>query len=299
MIIVKISDKNFKPIRIDRFLQEKYQISFSLAQKIIRENKLKINHQKAKAGDKISFNDEIKIFANLTEKKFQEKKSPSIGAEKLKKFDQLIIYQDENIAIINKPSGISTQGGSKIDISVDDFVKIKKWQLVHRLDKDTSGLLMIAKNYQIADYLTTKFRNKQVKKTYLALVVGDVKKNNGEINIPLLKKNLGKNDRVLPDFEFGKEAITKFKVLKKYSDYTLLELSPITGRTHQIRVHCKEIGHPIINDFKYGREFSLRKEFQKRLCLHAYKIEIADYFEKKLMLTSQLPDFLNFHNELK
>ena len=212
----------------------------------------------------------------------------------MKKFSSWIIFEDENLIAINKPSGLATQGGSGIEISVDDFVLLKKFQLVHRLDKDTSGILLIAKNSKSAEFLIDAFKNKTVEKTYLALVRGVPKKVSGVINIPLRKKLLGKNEKVSPDFESGKEAITEFKILKNFSDRALLELKPLTGRTHQLRVHCKELGHPILNDVKYGGKEVLRKDLCKRMCLHAYKIELQDYFGKKLEIKTSLPEFVNF-----
>ncbi len=284
--------KEFEGLRLDKFICKKFDISFALAQKIIREKKLKVNEKKTDPSYKIETSDQIKIFADLP-KRFETKKNKAkISVEKLQKFLTNKIFEDENLIAIDKPSGLATQGGSGIEISVDDFVTSQKWQLVHRLDKDTSGVLLIAKNNETAEFLTNAFRDKLVKKTYLALVNGVVKKENGTINIPLRKKLLGKNEKVSPDFTDGKEAITKFKILKKFSNYTLLELKPLTGRMHQLRVHCKEIGHPILNDVKYGGKEVLKKDLCKRLCLHAAKIEIEDYHGQKLEIKTNAPEFI-------
>lgn len=238
--------------------------------------------------------DQVEIFSDLKNRTEHEKKKPQISGERMNKFLSLIIFEDENLVAINKPSGLAVQGGSGIEISVDDFVLAKKWQLVHRLDKDTSGILLIAKNSKSAEFLISAFKNKTVGKTYLALVRSVPKKVSGTINIPLRKKLLGKNEKVSPDFESGKEAITEFKILKNFGDHALLELRPLTGRTHQLRVHCKELGHPILNDVKYGGKEVLRKDLCKRMCLHAYKIELQDYFGKELEIKTSLPEFVNF-----
>lgn len=279
-------------MRLDKYLCKKFDISFGLAQKIIREKKIKVNGKRVDASYKIIDSDQVEVFADLNKRLEHTKSKPLISEEKIKKFLATKIYEDENIIAINKPSGLAVQGGSGIDISVDDYIFERKWQLVHRLDKDTSGILLIAKNNKSAEFLTNAFRNKTIKKTYLALVAGNLKKEEGVINIPLRKKLLGKNEKVSPDFEDGKEAITKFKLLKNFHNHALVELSPITGRTHQLRVHMKELGHPIINDIKYGGREVVRKDLCKRLCLHAYKIELFDYFGKNLKIETDKPEFI-------
>lgn len=283
--------KDFAGLRLDKYLCKKFDISFGLAQKVIREKKIKVNGTRVEAAYKTHEADQIEVFTELNKRYATENKKPKVSAEKLKKFSSWIIFQDENLIAINKPSGLATQGGSGIEISVDDFLNDTELQLVHRLDKDTSGILLIAKNAKAAEFLTDGFKNKTIKKTYLALVRGIVKKPEGTINIPLRKKLLGKNEKVQPDFAEGKEAITDYKLLRSFFDHSLLELKPLTGRTHQLRVHCKEIGHAIINDVKYGGKEVLRKDICKRLCLHAYKIEIDDYFGNKLKIETEQPEF--------
>lgn len=291
MSLIQVSQE-LAGLRLDKFLCKKFDISFGLAQKIIREKKIKVNGVRPDASYKIEETDQIEIFSDLQNRRENQKKISQISKNKKRDFSSWIIFEDENLVAINKPSGLASQGGSGIDISVDNFISEKKWQLVHRLDKDTSGILLIAKNNKTAELLTDFFRNKTIKKTYLALVRGIPKKSEGTINIPLKKKFLGKNEKVLPDFSEGKEAITEFKVLQKFTDYALLELRPLTGRTHQLRVHCKEIGHPILNDVKYGGKEVLRKDICKRLCLHAYEIELVDYFGASLKIEAGFPEFL-------
>lgn len=282
-------------VRLDKFLCKKFDISFSLSQKLIREKKVKVNGNRVDFSYKIKEGDQIEIFTNLKSRYIKDDKK-TISDNKIENFWKNIIFENENFIIINKPSGLATQGGSGVNISVDDFISLKNYQLVHRLDKDTSGILLIAKNSIIADYLNSAFKNKQVAKTYLALVYGELKKDSGIINIPIIKKNLGKNDRVLPDFVDGKEAITNYKVLNVFKNYSLLELKPITGRTHQLRVHCKEIGHPIINDVKYGGKKVINNNLSNRLCLHAYEIEFNDIDGKKIKIKTKPPEFYTKSN---
>lgn len=285
-ILVKPTDKLG---RIDKFLCHKFDISFSLSQKIIREKKILINQKFAQINNKILAGDQIIINDKLTAR--NSRQIHKISLEKIKKFWKNTIYEDENIIAINKPSGLASQGGSGIEISVDDFVKEQKFQLVHRLDKDTSGLLLIAKTKESAEFLTNLFKKKEIEKTYIALVDGVVKKENGIIDIPLSKQNIGKNEKVQIDIEFGKIAITKYRVINIFNNITELELKPITGRTHQLRVHCKEIGHPIINDYKYGGKKVAIKDKFSRLCLHSYQIIIHDYYGKELSLKTPYPNF--------
>ncbi len=292
-------------LRLDKFLCQKFDISFALAQKLIREKKVKVNKKRVDAAYRTEDLDEIEIFSDLQNRIVREKQKPKVSPERIRKFLASIIYEDENVIAINKPSGLATQGGSGIEISVDDLLfclpqtenSQEAPQLVHRLDKDTSGILLIARNKKSAEFLTKSFKEKTIKKTYLALVNGIVKKESGTINVPLRKKFVGNNEKVYPDFEEGKEAITDFKVLKDFFDYTLLELSPQTGRTHQLRVHCKGIGHPIINDIKYGGIDAARKSLSDRLCLHAYKIEFEDRLGKRVAIEADLPDFLANKNK--
>lgn len=292
-------NQEFVGIRLDKFLCQKFDISFGLAQKLTREKKVKINNKRVDASYKLQLADQIEIFADLKNRTQLTKEKPKISDKKIAQIKEKIILRDENIIVLNKESGLATQGGSGITISVDDFLPYLKFeqkstenpQLVHRLDKDTSGILLIARNAKTAELLTQSFKNKTIRKTYLALVLGVVKKPEGVINIPICKKFIGKNEKVYRDEIDGKEAITEFKVLKTFQDYSLLELSPITGRTHQLRVHCKEIGHPIINDVKYGGRDVIRKDLCKRLCLHAYKIRLEDYFGQKLEIETEKPEF--------
>lgn len=285
-------------IRLDKFLCREFNISFDFSQKVIREKKVKVNNNKIEPSYKIKAGDEINIFTSLEKRNEKEKIKPPISQEKIKKFFSFKIFEDNNILVIDKPSGLAVQGRSLKEPSIDDFIyQINKQNpkyklfLVHRIDRDTSGILILAKTREAAAFLSECFKNKTIKKTYLALVCGDIKKVNGQINIPLIKKVVNKIEKVYPDLTLGKEAISNYKVVKKYDNYCLVELNPITGRTHQLRVHCKEIGHPIVNDFKYGGKKSKIIPDIERLCLHAYSIAIDNYYGKKLEIKTLNPVF--------
>ena len=290
--------------RLSTFLLKNYSVNYNILNQLIRKNKIKINDQKINTKYLLKFNDQLLIDQEIINKKNDQKKpqkkqyQPS--KEEIKLTTDSIIYKDDNLIAIDKPCNIATQGGSKINFNIDcalKFLKFEKTQnpmLVHRLDRATSGILLLARNSKTAQILTDHFRNKTITKTYLALVKGIPKQQSGKIDIPLLKKYQNNQEKVYADKENGKEAITFYKVIKQYQDHCLLELKPITGRTHQIRVHLKEIGHPIIGDFKYAGNKNLVKGSKKRLHLHAYQIQIEDFYGKKLQIFAKKHlDFIN------
>jgi 23S rRNA pseudouridine955/2504/2580 synthase len=288
-------------MRLDRFLSNELKIPAVLVQKLVRTGKILLNSCKTQANCRLNNQDCITIFANISANKQANTATKNISLAQnpvqIKNFWQNVIYEDLNIIAINKPSGLSTQGGTGIAVSVDDFIASKGYQLVHRLDKDTSGILLIAKNKQWSNWLTEAFRHKNISKNYLAIVIGQVKKEQGIINIPLAKKSIGKNDRVMPDIDNGKEAVTEFirqKVFAiKGNFYSLLLLKPITGRTHQLRVHCKELGNPIVGDVKYGGTTAKQTVIANRLCLHASEIVISNYCNgEDLKITAPIPKFI-------
>lgn len=292
-----IIDKDSSGVRIDKLLMNRYEIGFPLVQKLIRSKSIKINAKNISKPVKLMEGDEIEVFADLKSRNINEKPRAFIAQRKIDEFLSLKIYEDDNIFAIDKPSGLAVQGRSLERPSIDDILYNlkkdgKRLYLVHRIDRDTSGVLILAKNKQAAAMLTDHFKNKTIRKTYLALLNGNLQKNEGVIDIPLKKKRINGMEKVYPDQVNGDRAISKFRLLKNYDDYCLVELSPITGRTHQLRVHCKEIGHAIIGDFKYGGKKVIRKEVANRLCLHAVKVEIDDYMGKSLIIEAKKPFFL-------
>jgi len=175
-----------------------------------------------------------------------------------------ILYKDENVLVIDKPAGVNS----------DDFEK-----RVHRLDKDTSGILLIAKNDKSLDFLQKQFKERKVEKKYLALAVGNLKNNEGKIEtlIGRSPKDRKKQKAYLPNepgAEGKREAITEYKILKKFKNYTLIEVQPKTGRKHQIRVHLSYISHPLAGDKMYGFKNQPCPEGLKRQFLHASYLKI-------------------------
>jgi len=201
-----------------------------------------------------------------------------------------IIYEDENVSAINKPAGINA-----------DNIPFR----VHRLDKDTSGILLVAKNEKTLEFLQKQFQEKEVKKKYLALVVGHLKTEKGVIET-LLGRSPGdrRKQKVYlpqePDIEGKRKAVTKYKVLQRFENYDLIEVEPQTGRKHQIRTHLAYLGHPIAGDKLYGFKGQICPEGLKRHFLHANYLKITLPDNQTKGLQSELPDDLkNVLNNLK
>lgn len=296
-MIFKIT-KEQNNLKLDKFLSSKFTDSnISDIRKFIRKGEIKINKTKVKTnyilsiGNTIEFSDFIETILINPDKKIPIN-SKNVNDKYIKIIKNSIIYEDENLLIINKPYGLSVQGGSGISISIDDIIKQisngkEKYKLVHRLDQYTTGVLLIAKNIEYANELKNIFKTKNnIRKQYLAIVYGKVKNKSGIINYPLIKKYENNIEKVYVDKILGKEAITKYKVLEysdKY-DISLVEAEILTGRTHQIRVHFKEIGNPIVGDYKYSKLKNSKLKIFNKLQLHSFITEISifskDYFFK-------------------
>ena len=251
---IRINEKDVGK-RIDSLIPNiESEISRSMVQKLIAENNIKVNNEKTKSSYKLKLNDEIEI--NIPEAKEINLKAQDIPLD--------IIYEDKDIIVINKPKGmvVHPANGNPDGTLVNAVMSICKDSLsgiggeirpgiVHRLDKDTTGAIIVAKNDKAHIKLSEQLKNHEVKKTYLALVRGIIKENEATINMPIARS---KKDRKKMDVDKnGKEAITHFKVLGRYKNkYTLLKINLETGRTHQIRVHLSYIGYPIIGDEVYS-----------------------------------------------
>ena len=298
-----IVDSTCNEMRIDRWLRHSIaKIPQGLIEKYLRSGKIKLNKKKVKSSQKVYSNDEIELFNIKFEEKIIQKKikfKPS--KEIIKSNENQIIDNNDDFIVLNKTSGISVQGGTKSKKNlVDIFAKSEIFQdtkpySVHRLDKDTSGVFIIAKKRESAQLLTSLFRLRKVHKTYLAICHGELDLNSGEWNDDLIRYDGGK--RIV------ETAKTLFKVLDKNSEASLVELKPITGRKHQLRKQLYALGQPIFGDTKY-RLSNSTKGINKNLMLHSYQIRfmikdtkhtytalLPDYF-KKLLKTKRL-NFLN------
>ena len=290
-----IVDLTYNNMRLDRWLRNIIgNIPQSLIEKYLRSGKVKINKKKVKSSFKVKTNDTINIFnLNFKENIIQKKKIFKPSNEIIRSNEDLIIDDNENFIVLNKSAGISVQGGTKSKKNlVDIFAKSKIFQgtkpfSVHRLDKDTSGVFIMAKNRETAQLLTSLFRLRKVYKTYLAVCNGELEKNSGEWIDELVRYDNGK--------KIIEKAKTIFKVIDKNSNSSLVEMKPITGRKHQLRKQLFNIGHSIYGDKKYRSSIST-KGINKELMLHSYQIRFM-INNKKYTYKALLPDY--FQNLLK
>jgi 23S rRNA pseudouridine955/2504/2580 synthase len=286
-------EKNFHNTRFDRWFKNKVlDIPQGLIEKIIRKNQAKVNGKKTKSSYRVQENDIIEIFniekVKKTEKNLITQYIPS-NTER-DKYDDFIIENNENFVVINKPAGIAVQSGTKSFKNIVDTLRETKYFentkpfIVHRLDKETSGILIVAKTREYAQLFTSLFRIRKIHKTYLAVVYGEVSK-----ELKILEDDLILYEK---ERKIVQKATSFIKILKGSSEYSLLELRPITGRKHQLRKQLYNIGNSIIGDDKYyvkrGKDFIK----SKNLMLHAYEI--------KFMINNVKYNFrADFNNEFK
>ena len=265
--------------RIDNYLLSKLKgVPKSLIYRIVRKGEVRINKGRVKPEYKLQVGDVLRI----PPVRISEKEQPQIS-NKLNKVNQLenqIIFEDDYLLAINKPSGIAVHGGSGLSFGVIEALRALRpearfLELVHRLDRDTSGILLIAKKRSVLRHLHEKLRIKTIQKDYLALVRGQWQSHCKVVQAPLLKNELSSGERIVRVSEQGKPSETRFSIEERYIAATLIKASPITGRTHQIRVHTQYAGHPIALDDKYGdAEFDrqMRELGLDRLFLHAFSL---------------------------
>ena len=284
---------NSDNVRLDAYIaQQKPDISRTMIQKLIEEGNILVNGTKKKLSYKVKIGDNISL--NVPIPKEIDLKPEKIPLE--------IVYEDNDIIVVNKPKGLVVHpaNGNPDGTLVNAVMEICKDSLsgiggeirpgiVHRLDKDTSGLLIVAKNDKAHIKMSEQIKNREVKKIYIALVKGNVNEDEATINMPIGRSQ--KDRKKMAVRKEGKEAITHFKVLKRYGEkYTLLEIKIDTGRTHQIRVHMAEIGHPVVGDMVYSNgknEFGIEGQM-----LHAKSLDFKHPITGKQMhLEAELPDY--------
>jgi len=282
-------DSTCNDMRIDRWIRHKIgKIPQGLIEKYLRSGKIKINKRKVKSSTKVKNNDIIYFFnLDFKETIVQKKIKYEPSKEIIKSNEDQIIDNNENFVVLNKSSGISVQGGTKSKKNlVDIFSKSEIFQgtkpySVHRLDKDTSGVFIMAKTRESAQLLTSLFRLRKVHKTYLAICHGELNQDSGEWNDSLIRYDGEK--------KIIEKAKTIYKVLDKNSEASLVELKPITGRKHQLRKQLYALGQPIFGDIKYKLSNSSRG-LNKNLMLHSYQIKFI-INDVKHTYTALLPDY--------
>ena len=279
-------------VRLDAYISSKEtNLSRTNIQRLIEEGNILVNGQKKKISYKVQTGDNIEI--NIPEAKETSIKAENIPVE--------VVYEDNDIIVVNKPKGmvVHPANGNPDGTLVNAIMAMCKGSLsgiggeirpgiVHRLDKDTSGLLIVAKNDLAHINMSNQIKDRQVKKIYIALVKGNINENEATINMPIGRST--KDRKKMAVRKDGKEAVTHFKVLKRYKDYTLLKVKIDTGRTHQIRVHMAEIGHPVVGDMVYSKgknEFGVEGQM-----LHAQSLDFKHPITgKEMHLEAKLPEY--------
>ena len=294
-LIINVSDEETGE-RIDSFLSGKTEFTRTRIQQLIKERNIMVNGKATKSSYKIEKDDEIAI--EVPEAEATEIKPENIDID--------IVYEDPYIAVINKQAGLVVHpahghySGTLVNAilyHIKDLSGINgeiRPGIVHRLDKDTSGLIVIAKNDKVHAALTEMFQEKKIRKTYLAILKGKLNKSEGKVVTQIGRdKNDRKKMTVIDDITKGKTAITNYRVLSQNSLFTLVKVNIETGRTHQIRVHMRHLGYPILGDSVYGR-----KDNEKRQMLHAYKLEfLHPVTGRQMEFTGEIPE--DFQKALK
>ncbi len=281
--------------RLDSFVCEVCEkISRSLAQKLIDEEKIKVNDVSCKSSYKVKEKDVILIPEDATKTSSKELKAEDIPIE--------IIYEDEDILVVNKPKGMVVHPGSGVEDGTLVNAILGKHELsegsedfrpgiIHRLDKDTTGALVIAKNNYAHEKIAEQIKNRETKKVYVALVKGIIKEEKGVIDMPIGRSTTDRKKMAV--IKTGKNAYTEFKVLKRFEEgYTLVEVNLKTGRTHQIRVHMAQIGHPVVGDSTYSsgkNPFGVTSQM-----LHSHILGFTHPTKNEYMeFEAPIPDYFN------
>ncbi|MBS4688882.1 23S rRNA pseudouridine(955/2504/2580) synthase RluC [Aeromonas sobria] len=264
--------------RIDNFLKTQLKgVPKSLIYRILRKGEVRVNKKRIKPEYKLCAGDVIRVPPVRVAEK-NELPSANLGV--IQRLESQILFEDEAMIVLNKPSGMAVHGGSGLSFGVIEGLRALRpdarfLELVHRLDRDTSGVLLVAKKRSALRSLHEQLRIKTMRKQYLALVRGKWQAHVKVVNAPLRKNDLQSGERVVRVSADGKPSETRFRVVRQFAEATLVECSPITGRTHQIRVHTLHAGHPIACDDKYGEaafDEKMRSQGLKRLFLHAWKL---------------------------
>lgn len=297
-------DEGSEGQRIDNYLLKTLKgVPKSRIYRILRKGEVRVNKSRVKPEYKLESGDLVRIPPISVSTKTQNTPvSPSLN----KLLEASIVYEDDSLLVLNKPAGLAVHGGSGVNLGLIEALRAKRpdakfLELVHRLDRDTSGCVMIAKKRSKLRALHEQLRNGGITKIYWALVEGRWSKRKELVNIGLEKNELQSGERMVRATPDGKHSLTEFSIIDKYEEATLIEAKPITGRTHQIRVHTQFAGHPILGDPKYGKK-DTNKHFKSlglnRMFLHASELRIAQTDTKqeliiKAPLDNELVNFLN------
>jgi 23S rRNA pseudouridine955/2504/2580 synthase len=282
-------------IRLDRWFKRHYPaVRHGDIQKALRKKDIKVDGQRAEASTRLAAG---QVVRHPEYPKDAPQREDSVAAKDKAWIREAVLYKDDRLIAINKPAGWATQGGSGVTQHIDGLLGALKFEapqkpkLVHRLDRDTSGVLLLARDAKAADALMKKFTAKETRKTYWALVIGVPNPPQGEIKAKLAKRRIGGQEKMLVDEE-GQHAVTEYRVMEPLGrKLAWVECAPLTGRTHQLRVHLAHLGCPIYGDYKYGGERAFPEGLQlpAQMHLHARKVVLPDFYGKTLTIEAPLP----------
>jgi len=286
--------------RIDNFLTCRLKgVPRTRIYRIIRKGEVRVNKGRIKPDYKLKAGDVVRV---PPVRVAAPNELPQAGSGLKKSIEEAVLYEDDSLLVINKPSGLAVHGGSGIKLGLIETLRQSRpdahfLELVHRLDRDTSGCVMVAKKRSMLRYLHDLLRTNKVTKHYQALVVGKWPTRKTKVDAPLQKNNLQSGERMVVVDAAGKPALTRFEVRQRFAGYTLVQAYPVSGRTHQIRVHCQFAGHAIAGDDKYTAEADnkrLKAMGLRRLFLHAESLEfILPESDKMLRIEAPLDDTLS------
>ncbi|WP_445398727.1 23S rRNA pseudouridine(955/2504/2580) synthase RluC [Zobellella sp. An-6] len=294
--------------RIDNFLRTQLKgVPKSLIYRILRKGEVRVNKKRIKPEYKLLAGDLVRVPPVRVAER--EEALPSARLDKVQALDTAVLYEDEALIVLNKPAGTAVHGGSGLSFGVIEGMRALRpearfLELVHRLDRDTSGILLIAKKRSMLKSLHEQLRDKTMDKHYLALVRGQWQPHQKAVTAPLRKNVLASGERIVRVDKEGKPSETRYRIVRRYREATLVEASPVTGRTHQIRVHSLHAGHPIAGDSKYGDaqfDGKMRELGLERLFLHACRIRFYHpRLEQTLTLEAPLePSLQRLLNKLE
>jgi 23S rRNA pseudouridine955/2504/2580 synthase len=297
-------------VRLDRWFKRRFPaLTHGRLEKLLRTGQVRVDGGRAKASQRVQPGQVIRVppLGEASEGKGAPRKPAELSARDAAEIQKMVIHKDDDLIVLNKPHGIAVQGGTKTTRHIDGmldglkFDRDERPRLVHRLDRDTSGVLVVARSAKSAAMLAKSFQSRDMAKIYWALVIGHPEHEAGTISAALAKTGGRGNERMEWDDEEGRSAVTDYRVVSTAARrISWLELMPHTGRTHQLRAHCKLIGTPIVGDSKYAvtnpdpdqrvdLHDGLLAEVADRMCLHARSLTIPRQGRKPLTVTAALP----------
>lgn len=290
--------------RLDNFLLKHLRKApKALIYRVIRKGEVRVNKGRAQPSTRVNEGDVVRIPPVKLPDTQAVIAPPRLQIDKLA---DLVLYEDDDLIVINKPSGIAVHGGSGVSWGLIELVRAfrpqaKRIELAHRLDRETSGAIILAKKTSVLRALHQQIRDSQVSKIYLVLVAGQWPKNTTKVDLPLVKNTLLSGERMVAVSEEGKPSLSYFKCLAQFEDAAFMQVNLITGRTHQIRVHAQAMGCPVVGDEKYGNEAineTYKQKGMRRLALHARSLSFIHPVSGQT-LQIEAPLFKDFAATLK